>query len=82
MWFAAGLLEREAWARFLGAYRAAGGVAVPADADPWACLDLPARAAAVQTAATAVAKAHRESRELDDAESRILAACERITRLE
>jgi hypothetical protein len=82
MWFAAGLLEREAWARFLGAYRGAGGVAVPADADPWACLDLPARAAAVQTAATAVAKAHRESRELDDAESRILAACEWITRLE
>jgi hypothetical protein len=82
MWFAAGLLAPEAWARFLAAYRAAGGPAVPADGDPWAQLDVPARALAVQTAAIGVAKAARECRELDEAESELVATCARIARLE
>ncbi|MFI0720198.1 phosphotransferase [Streptomyces sp. NPDC021224] len=82
MWFAAGLLEPEAWARFLAAYRSAGGPAVPQDGDPWGQLDVPARALAVQTAAIGVAKAAREGRELDEAESELVATCARIAHLE
>ncbi|NJP44037.1 aminoglycoside phosphotransferase family protein [Actinacidiphila epipremni] len=82
MWFAAGLLEPDAWARFLAAYRAAGGPAVPHTGDPWAQLDVPARALAVQTAAIGVAKAAREGRELDEAESELVATCARIAQLE
>jgi hypothetical protein len=81
MWFAAGLLPSHTWARFLAAYRAAGGTAVPPEGDPWGRLDVPARALAVQTAAVAVAKAAREGRELDEAEAGVLAACARITGL-
>jgi hypothetical protein len=82
MWFAAGLLAPEAWARFLAAYRAAGGPAVPENGDPWVQLDVPARALAVQTAAIGVAKAARDGRELDEAESELVATCARIAQLE
>jgi hypothetical protein len=82
MWFAAGLLPPEVWARFLAAYRGASGTAVPRDGDPWHRLDVPARALAVQTAALALAKAVRERRELDGAESDVLATCARIARLQ
>jgi len=82
MWFGAGLLGPGEWARFLGAYRAAGGTAVPPDGDPWARLDVPARALAVQSAATALAKAARDGREPDEDEYRLLAACDRIAQLE
>ncbi|EIV93664.1 phosphotransferase family protein [Frankia sp. QA3] len=54
-WFATGLLPVESWARFLGTYTACGGPAVPDRDDPWATLDLPARALTVEYAATAVA---------------------------
>jgi hypothetical protein len=82
MWFAAGLLAPDAWARFLAAYRAAGGPAVPETGDPWAQLDIPARALAVQTAAIGVVKASRDGRELDEAESELVATCARIAHLE
>ncbi|WP_442814748.1 phosphotransferase family protein [Streptomyces sp. NBC_01198] len=82
MWFAAGLLAPESWALFLAAYRAAGGPAVPESGDPWAQLDVPARALAVQTAAIGVAKAARDGRELDEAESELVATCARIAQLE
>lgn len=82
MWFAAGLLEPDAWARFLAAYRSAGGPAVPPEGDPWGQLDVPARALAVQTAAIGVAKAAREGRDLDEAESELVAICARIAHLE
>ncbi|MFI0942077.1 phosphotransferase family protein [Streptomyces sp. NPDC021020] len=82
MWFAAGLLEPDAWARFLAAYRSAGGPAVPPEGDPWGQLDVPARALAVQTAAIGVAKAAREGRDLDEAESELVATCARIAHLE
>jgi hypothetical protein len=82
MWFAAGLLAPDAWARFLAAYRAAGGPAVPESGDPWGHLDVPARALAVQTAAIGVAKAARDGRELDEAESELVATCARIAQLE
>nr|WP_308012077.1 aminoglycoside phosphotransferase family protein [Streptomyces acidipaludis] len=82
MWFAAGLLPGEAWARFLAAYRAAGGIAVPPDGDPWPQLDVPARALAVQTAAIALAKAARDGRALDPAETELLGVCRRIAQLE
>ncbi|MFM9367728.1 phosphotransferase family protein [Streptomyces sp. Da 82-17] len=77
-WFAAGLLAPEDWLRFLDAYRAAAGPAVPYDGDPWPALDVPARALTVQTAALAVAKATAARRELDDAELALLEACDRM----
>ncbi|WP_405579243.1 phosphotransferase family protein [Streptomyces sp. NBC_01190] len=81
MWFAAGLLAPEVWARFLGAYQAAGGPAAGAGGDPWARLDVPARTLAVQGAAIAVTKAALGERELDEAGAELLAACARIAQL-
>ncbi|MDX6356862.1 MAG: hypothetical protein QOF98_3765 [Streptomyces sp.] len=81
MWFAAGLLAPEIWADFLSAYREAGGRAVSAAGDPWAQLDVPARTLALQCAAIGVTKAAREMRELDEAESELLATCARIAQL-
>ncbi|MDF9812158.1 aminoglycoside phosphotransferase family protein [Streptomyces sp. SPB162] len=78
MWFATGLLDPDAWTRFLGAYREAGGRAVPADGDPWPSLDVPARALTVQSAALAVVRAAREGRPLDEVEQDLTAACARI----
>ncbi|MFI8366862.1 phosphotransferase [Streptomyces sp. NPDC085466] len=77
-WFAAGLLPAEVWTRFLGAYEAAGGPAC--GADPWARLDLPARALTVQTAALALAKSTAEGRELDEVEGVMIDTCARIAR--
>ncbi|MFD4376932.1 phosphotransferase family protein [Streptomyces sp. NPDC058486] len=77
-WFAAGLLPADVWARFLGAYEEAGGPATDRD-DPWARLDLPARALTVQTAALALAKSTAEERELDEVESVMIDTCARIT---
>ncbi|MEU4406000.1 phosphotransferase [Streptosporangium sp. NPDC023963] len=79
-WFAAGLLEPEVWHRFLGAYRAAGGVAVPPDGDPWKRLEIPAQAMTVQLAAAAVAAAGREGRPLDEVEEVLVESCLRIVR--
>ncbi|MFD8386921.1 phosphotransferase family protein [Streptomyces sp. NPDC059679] len=81
-WFAAGLLAPDDWVRFLGAYRAAGGPAVrECQEDPWARLDVPARALTVQLSALALAKAAREGRPLDEAEESMVEACLRIARL-
>ncbi|MCA1219389.1 phosphotransferase family protein [Streptomyces sp. 8L] len=80
-WFAAGMLPPGVWARFLGAYRAAGGTAVPRDGDPWPRLEGPARALVVQTAALALAKAAEEGREPDEVEELMIGACVRIAAL-
>ncbi|NUK80618.1 aminoglycoside phosphotransferase family protein [Streptomyces lunaelactis] len=80
-WYAAGLLPPEIWQRFLGAYTAAGGPAVPGDGDPWPQLDVPARALTVQTAALALAKSAAEHRDLDDVEQIMIDACARIAAL-
>jgi hypothetical protein len=80
-WYAAGLLPPEAWERFLGAYRAAGGPAVPERGDPWPALDVAARALTVQTAALAVARALAGERDLDEVEGLIIDACGRIASL-
>ncbi|MFG2787788.1 phosphotransferase family protein [Streptomyces sp. NPDC048419] len=80
-WYACGLLPPDEWTRFLAAYRAAGGPAVPADGDPWPVLDVPARALTVQTAARAVAKAVTEDRPLDEVEVSVIDACARMTSL-
>ncbi|MFD9970063.1 phosphotransferase family protein [Streptomyces sp. NPDC059011] len=81
-WFAAGLLAPDVWARFLGAYRAAGGPAAgPGGADPWPPLDVPARAVTVQAAALAVARSTAEGRVLDDVERAMTDACARIASL-
>ncbi|MFJ8586983.1 phosphotransferase family protein [Streptomyces sp. NPDC093595] len=80
-WFAAGLLAPGIWARFLGAYRAAGGPAVPSDGDPWPRLETAARALTVQTAALAVAKSSAAHRALDDVERSVIDACTRIATL-
>jgi aminoglycoside phosphotransferase (APT) family kinase protein len=79
-WYAAGLLEARIWERFLGAYLASGGPALGAG-DPWARLDLPARALTVQLAAVAVFNAARDGRELDEAEQSLIEACDRIVGL-
>ncbi|MCM3926236.1 phosphotransferase, partial [Frankia sp. AiPs1] len=64
-WFATGLLPVELWARFLDAYTSCGGPAVTEPDDPWAALDLPARALTVEYAATAVA-AHLDAHHAGD----------------
>ncbi len=56
-WYAVGMLDPDAWHRFLTAYRARLAPAVPPDGDPWPELDVPARALTAQTAARAVTKA-------------------------
>ncbi|MER6183984.1 aminoglycoside phosphotransferase family protein [Streptomyces sp. NPDC001652] len=77
-WYACGLLHPEEWTRFLDAYRAAGGPAVPADGDPWPALDVPARALTVQTAARVLAKAVAANRSLDEVEQLLVDACARM----
>ena len=78
VWFAAGLLAADEWHAFLGAYRAGGGIAVPAEGDPWPALDVPARALAVQLAAQGVVIAGGEHRPLDEVEEALVEACRRI----
>ncbi|MFF8846005.1 phosphotransferase family protein [Streptomyces sp. NPDC015127] len=80
-WYAAGLLPPEIWQRFLGAYTAAQGPAVPSRDDPWPQLDVPARALTVQTAALALAKSAAEHRQPDDVESAVIDTCTRIATL-
>jgi hypothetical protein len=75
-WFAGGVMPPELWARFLAAYREAGGIAVPRSGDPWPALDVPARAVTVQTAALAIVNA-----DLDVAEP-FVRCCRRIAGLE
>ncbi|CAL9587788.1 phosphotransferase [Streptomyces sp. enrichment culture] len=77
-WFACGLLAPAEWARFLGAYRASGGPAVPAAGDPWPVLDVPARALTVQTAARVIAACLAEGRAPDDVEEAFVDACARM----
>ncbi|MEV5439737.1 aminoglycoside phosphotransferase family protein [Streptomyces sp. NPDC052682] len=77
-WYACGLLPPGEWDRFLTAYRAAGGPAVPAHGDPWAALDVPARALTVQSAARAIAKAAAAGRPLDEVEQCLVDACARM----
>ncbi|KES06992.1 aminoglycoside phosphotransferase [Streptomyces toyocaensis] len=77
-WYACGLLTPDEWHRFLTAYRAAGGPAVPADGDPWATLDVPARALTAQTAARAVTKAVVAGRPLGEVEQSLVDACARM----
>ncbi|CAM5311705.1 Aminoglycoside phosphotransferase domain-containing protein OS=Streptomyces griseomycini OX=66895 GN=FHS37_004715 PE=4 SV=1 [Streptomyces griseomycini] len=80
-WYACGLLPGEEWGRFLDAYRAAGGPAVPGDGDPWAVLDVPARALTVQTAARMIAKATADGRSPDEVEQSVIDACARVAAL-
>ncbi|MEU9406538.1 phosphotransferase [Streptomyces sp. NPDC048281] len=77
-WYACGLLPPDEWTRFLTAYRAAGGPAVPEDGDPWPALDVPARALTVQTGARYLAKAIAAERPLDEVEQSLIDACARM----
>ncbi|MEV5532198.1 phosphotransferase family protein [Streptomyces prunicolor] len=77
-WYACGLLPPDEWTRFLTAYRAVGGPAVPATGDPWPALDVPARALTVQTAALAIVKAVAAGRPLDEVEQAVVDACDRM----
>ncbi|WP_406433706.1 aminoglycoside phosphotransferase family protein [Streptomyces sp. NBC_00631] len=77
-WYACGLLPADAWTRFLTAYRAAGGPAVPEDGDPWPALDVPARALTVQTGARYLTKAITADRPLDEVEQSLIDACARM----
>jgi aminoglycoside phosphotransferase (APT) family kinase protein len=77
--YSAGVLHPEEWERFLGAYRAAGGPAIPAQGDFWTVLDVPARTLAIQIAATCVISSRREDRPLDGPEQAMVDACARIS---
>ncbi|BFO19963.1 aminoglycoside phosphotransferase family protein [Streptomyces sp. KM77-8] len=77
-WYACGLLTPDEWHRFLTAYRAAGGTAVPPAGDPWTALDVPARALTAQTAARSVTKAVAAGRPLDEVERSLVDACARM----
>ncbi|MDX3455149.1 aminoglycoside phosphotransferase family protein [Streptomyces sp. ME02-8801-2C] len=77
-WYACGLLPPDEWTRFLTAYRAAGGPAVPAEGDPWPALDVAARALTVQTAALAIVKAAAADRPLDEVQQAVVDACARM----
>ncbi|WP_285495240.1 phosphotransferase [Actinomadura sp. NBRC 104425] len=76
--FSAGVLPPGDWARFLRAYREAGGPAVPSDGDLWRVLDLPARTLAIQIAATCVISARADGRPLDGPERALVDTCGRI----
>ncbi|MGV9452631.1 phosphotransferase family protein [Streptomyces sp. NPDC003635] len=77
-WYACGLLAPDEWTRFLTAYRTAHGPALAPHGDPWPTLDIPARALTVQTAATAIAKATKAGRALDEVERSLIDACGRM----
>ncbi|MBV2354443.1 aminoglycoside phosphotransferase family protein [Streptomyces sp. J2-1] len=77
-WYACGLLPYEDWDRFLTAYRAGGGPAVPPEGDPWPALDTVARALTAQGAARALAKAITGGRPLDEVEQSLVDACARM----
>ncbi|MBA4862468.1 aminoglycoside phosphotransferase family protein [Streptomyces sp. PSKA54] len=77
-WYACGLLPPDEWTRFLTAYQQAGGPAVPVDGDPWATLDVPARALTVQTAALAIVKSVAADRPLDEVQQAVVEACGRM----
>ncbi|WP_329215620.1 aminoglycoside phosphotransferase family protein [Streptomyces sp. NBC_01485] len=77
-WYACGLLPPDEWTRFLTAYRAGAGPAVPGSGDPWPALDVPARALTVQTAARAVTKSIAQGRSLDEVEQCLVDACARM----
>lgn len=76
--YAAGVLPPADWETFCGAYRAAGGRALPAHEDPWPRLNVPAQALAVQIAATCVIMAEEEGRALDPNEIALVETCGRI----
>ncbi|CAN7217619.1 aminoglycoside phosphotransferase family protein [Terrabacter sp. LjRoot27] len=73
--WAAGALEDAAWEGFLGAYREAGGTAVPGDGDPWPHLDLPARCAVFVAAVRPLVVQPAHSTDPADA---LLEACARM----
>ncbi|TWP46350.1 phosphotransferase [Lentzea tibetensis] len=67
--FAAGILPGDLWTRFLDAYLSAGGTGLPGE--PWAVLDVPARAFVVQMAARAIVMR-------TEAQDALVEACDRI----
>ncbi|MBB4962873.1 phosphotransferase family protein [Saccharothrix violaceirubra] len=73
----AGVLDDVTWARLLDAYLDAGGTAVRRD-DPWAALEVPARALVIQMAARALTAAERDGKRLESAQSALMDACARI----
>lgn len=76
--WAAGLLPDDQWTAFLGAYRAAGGPAVPGAGDPWPHLDVPARTAVVVAAARALGRAAADG--WDDTAEALVSTCLRMPR--
>ncbi|GAA3924952.1 aminoglycoside phosphotransferase family protein [Actinomadura viridis] len=77
--YSSGVLNPDDWSRFLGAYRAFQGPAVPAGGDPWEVLDLPARTLVIQIAATCVKSARQADRPLDGPEQALVDTCSRIS---
>ncbi|MDL4816092.1 phosphotransferase family protein [Actinomadura opuntiae] len=77
--YLSGVLHPGEWTRFLDAYVAAGGPAVPDGDAPWTTLDIPARSLAIQIAATCVISAREGDRPLDGPEQAMVDACGRIS---
>jgi hypothetical protein len=73
------VLAHADWSRFLGAYRAFQGPAVPAEGDPWEVLDVPARTLVIQIAATCVKSARKDDRPLDEPTQALVDTCTRIS---
>ncbi len=79
-WFAAGLVDAVEWRALVGAYRAAGGPALPGTGDPWPEVDAVARALVVQQAAVGLVACAEEGRPPTEPEAAHLAACRAMAR--
>jgi len=79
-WRLSGLLSDAAWKAFLESYREASGSAIE-ERDPWKRLELPARAAVIQAAETALIYAERDGRQLEDYELALIDTCSRIGKI-
>jgi hypothetical protein len=74
--WAAGLLPDAEWGTFLGAYRTAGGPAVPPEpADPWPALDAVAQASIVVAAAGAARRVVLGQGEVTDIDRCLFEVC-------
>ncbi|GAB4066396.1 aminoglycoside phosphotransferase family protein [Angustibacter speluncae] len=79
-WFAAGLVDADAWAALVDAYRAADGPALPPTGDPWPVVDPVARALVVQQAAVGLVACAKQQRPPTEPEAAHLAACRAMVR--
>lgn len=80
-WSLAGVISNEVWNTFFSHYAAARLLNKQQIETVWQNLELPARAAAILSAATGMLHAEKEQRELEDYEKELLESCQRIVKL-